>query len=274
VLLAVDPSTTNSACSMQGTALSIDHVGSCVVTANQAGFGGYDAAPQVSQSILVGPAFQTVAFTTPSPTDAMAGGPSFTPTAAGTAGGTAIVIALDPSSTGCTLSGGVVEFTGAGSCTLKASRPGNSDYSPSPISTQGFHVSAGVVSFTTTSLPDAVVGQPYSFVLRAGGGIAPYTWTATGLPDGLSLDPTTGALTGTPTDAGRATITVTVTDSEDPVSDTVALRLTTDPAASDLPTTGVDVVPPLTLALLLVLIGSAIFLLRGRRRGLPGASSR
>ena len=272
ILFAADPSTTNSACSIQGGTLSIDHVGSCVVDANQAGLGSYDTAPQVSQSVLVSPGVQTIGFTASPPTNAIAGGPDYTPSVSGSAGGTDIVITLGLSSTGCALTDGVVKFIGAGPCVVVANRPSDSDYSASPTATVQFPVAAGVVTFTTTRLPNAIVGQPYSFVLHATGGIAPYTWTATGLPDGLSLDPTTGALTGTPTDAGQATITVTVTDSEDPVTDTLAFRLTTDPA-STLPTTGVAVASPLTVALLLVLIGSAMFFLRGRRRNSPRLGS-
>lgn len=40
------------------------------------------------------------------------------------------------------------------------------------------------------------------------------TWSASGLPTGLSLNSTTGAISGTPTAAGAATVTVTVTDGD------------------------------------------------------------
>ncbi|MGW0122064.1 M4 family metallopeptidase [Streptomyces sp. NPDC003327] len=42
---------------------------------------------------------------------------------------------------------------------------------------------------------------------------ASLTYTATGLPGGLSLNATTGRITGTPTTAGTGTVTLTVTDS-------------------------------------------------------------
>ena len=38
------------------------------------------------------------------------------------------------------------------------------------------------------------------------------SWSATGLPTGLSIDPSTGTITGTPTTAGAYTVTVTATD--------------------------------------------------------------
>ncbi|MEO5898228.1 MAG: phospholipase D-like domain-containing protein [Vicinamibacterales bacterium] len=72
------------------------------------------------------------------------------------------------------------------------------------------------LSITTASpLAGATVGTAYSQTLTAAGGTAPYSgWTVvTGtLPAGLALNPSTGAITGTPTAAGTSTFTVRVTD--------------------------------------------------------------
>jgi hypothetical protein len=59
------------------------------------------------------------------------------------------------------------------------------------------------------------VGVPYTSSLVAGGGTAPYAFSITtgNLPPGLTLNPTTGAITGTPTSAGTFTYTAQVTDS-------------------------------------------------------------
>jgi hypothetical protein len=64
-----------------------------------------------------------------------------------------------------------------------------------------------------SQLPKATVGSLYSFVYTVTGGTAPYTWTASSLPAGLSMNPITGELSGTPTAAGSSNPTVIVTDS-------------------------------------------------------------
>ena len=58
------------------------------------------------------------------------------------------------------------------------------------------------------------VGVAYSSSLGVSGGTGPYTYSVTGgsLPPGLTLNPSTGTITGTPTTAGSFNFTVTVTD--------------------------------------------------------------
>ncbi|MDD2539719.1 MAG: putative Ig domain-containing protein [Desulfuromonadaceae bacterium] len=74
----------------------------------------------------------------------------------------------------------------------------------------------GVLAVTTASLPGATVGTSYSQALAASGGTTPYTWSisAGNLPAGLSLNTSSGVISGTPTTAATATnFTVMVTDS-------------------------------------------------------------
>jgi len=72
----------------------------------------------------------------------------------------------------------------------------------------------GPLTVTTTSLPPGAQRTDYSTMLGAVGGIPPYTWSiASGsLPLGLSLNPSTGAITGIPIALGTSTLTVQVTD--------------------------------------------------------------
>ncbi len=70
-------------------------------------------------------------------------------------------------------------------------------------------------SISTTVLPNGATGSLYAATLAATGGVQPYTWSVTsGAPAWLSLNPSTGAISGTPTQTGTSTITFKVTDSE------------------------------------------------------------
>lgn len=67
---------------------------------------------------------------------------------------------------------------------------------------------------TPGALPNGVTNTPYptQVIPPATGGTGPYTYTATNLPPGLTFNPATREITGTPTQAGTYTIPVTVTD--------------------------------------------------------------
>ncbi len=75
---------------------------------------------------------------------------------------------------------------------------------------------AGLVITTTSPLPNATTGSPYSVQLAASGGVTPYSWLASGLPSWLSLS-SGGDLSGTVPQVGNSySFTVTVTDSSTP----------------------------------------------------------
>lgn len=71
------------------------------------------------------------------------------------------------------------------------------------------------VAITTTTLPGGSIGSAYTATLTATGGTLPYTWNVTAgtLPAGLTLNSTTGVISGTPTGAGTASFSITVADS-------------------------------------------------------------
>jgi hypothetical protein len=70
------------------------------------------------------------------------------------------------------------------------------------------------LAITTSSLPAGRVGTPYSQTLAASGGTLPLTWSITSgtLPSGLSLNSSTGVVSGTPSAAATASLTFNVTD--------------------------------------------------------------
>lgn len=74
------------------------------------------------------------------------------------------------------------------------------------------------VAIATETLPDAVAGERYRVRLRAAGGRAPYTWSVQtpGLPPGLTLDPTSGEISGLPTFPDMQNFALQVADSSSP----------------------------------------------------------
>ena len=71
------------------------------------------------------------------------------------------------------------------------------------------------LTITTATLPNGEIGFAYSQTLTSAGGLAPFTWTVSvgSLPAGLSLAPTTGVISGTPTTAGTPSFTIQLVDS-------------------------------------------------------------
>jgi hypothetical protein len=66
-----------------------------------------------------------------------------------------------------------------------------------------------------STLKPGAVGRPYSDQLIAVNGTAPFTWSATSLAAGITLDSATGQFSGTPTEIAFYTV-VTVKDSSSP----------------------------------------------------------
>lgn len=82
------------------------------------------------------------------------------------------------------------------------------------------------LQITTTAMPNAHVGDFYSELIRTSGGIAPFTYSYTGLlPAGLTLNSTTGIISGTPTSASYVNLTLTVSDSSYPAHQSITQTL-------------------------------------------------
>lgn len=83
--------------------------------------------------------------------------------------------------------------------------------------TSSFSISviASTPKITQTSCAAGTLGVPYTSPISIVGGSAPYSWYLSSgqLPAGLSLSPTTGTISGTPTVAGSFTFSVGARDS-------------------------------------------------------------
>lgn len=95
-------------------------------------------------------------------------------------------------------------------------------------------VVAAALALQPATLPSGLTGQSYAATLTATGGTRPYQWQlrSGALPAGLTLNASTGQITGTPTRAETASFTIRVTDANNsqadsaPVSITIAAGLT------------------------------------------------
>lgn len=157
-------------------------------------------------------------------------------------------------------------------------------------------VSPTITSGTPTA---ATAGTPYSFPVTTTG-TPKATYTSTGsLPAGLTLNGTTGVISGTPTTPGTSTFTITASNGTAPVATatytfTVRSPAATTPTPTPTPTTGIpvqtgsgitgagtgttgselaytgtNVVAPLSAAGLLLLGGAALLIREARRRRTP-----
>jgi hypothetical protein len=158
------------ACVLSGSAVAFHHVGSCTVTATQAG--DADLAPaSASQSLTVGQAAQTIAFTSTAPTSVNVGD-TYDVSATSTSGG---VVSFSSSTPACSVSGTTVTFDASGACTIDADQAGNADYAPAPQVSQSVTVSAEVSAvMSVTATAEALHGNGQQRV----------TALVTGLPKG------------------------------------------------------------------------------------------
>ena len=115
-------------------------------------------------------------------------------------------------------------FTGTTSFTVTAT-DNESPTKHSASANLSITVTAPTLKVTTTSLPNGVINNSYSATVNATGGVQPYIWSLSGNPAWLSINSSTGALSGTPTATGSFNFKVTATDSETPTPQTASANL-------------------------------------------------
>jgi hypothetical protein len=107
--------------------------------------------------------------------------------------------------------------------TLQVKDNGNAPVASQTTITQTFSITVQPpppLSITTTSLPQGFTNVAYTASLGASGGVLPLTWSLVGggntVAPGLTLNPTTGQITGVPTTTGTFSAQVNVKDSSLP----------------------------------------------------------
>src|SRR5207248_879631 len=96
------------------------------------------------------------------------------------------------------------------------------------------------LGITTASLPNGTIGAAYAATVAASGGTTPYTWSilSGALPDSLTIDTNSGAISGTPTATGTFNFTVQAADASAATQTaTKALSITIAPALASIAVT-------------------------------------
>jgi hypothetical protein len=163
--LAVSYASSNAAvATVSGNTVTIVGVGTTTITASQAGNNAFDAATNVTQTLTVNKANQTITFAAllaKSVTDA-----AFTLSASGGASGLPVTF-VSSNTAVATISGSTVTIIGAGSTNITASQAGNANYNAAADVTQTLTVNAKPSqTITFAALPAKTFGDA-AFTLSA-----------------------------------------------------------------------------------------------------------
>jgi large repetitive protein len=194
--------------------------GTTILYTPTSGYSGYDTISYVARNVtgISSPAEITIYVTPAAPIAS-----DLTATVAANSSGNFMSLSVegiidgsyitgDPSHGTASISGTTLTYTptsgysGTDSLTYRVSNVGGSAEATITVT-----VTAPTLAIAPSTLSEAQVGSSYSETLTATLGSAPYTFTASGLPDGLQLAED-GTLSGIPEEAGDFTVSITATD--------------------------------------------------------------
>ena len=174
---------------VSGNTLTVTGVGTIVIAANQAGNATYAAAAQVTQSVVVNQASQSINFTAPaSPVNY-----GVAPIALNATATSGLAVSFSVVSGPGTISGSTLTVTGVGTIVVAANQAGNADYAAAAQVTQSVVVNQGSQTITFPNPGTQVIGVP------------PITLTATA-SSGL---PVSYAVISGPATVSGSTLTIT-----------------------------------------------------------------
>lgn len=205
--LPVTYSTASTACTVNTNSGLVTAVaaGTCVIAANQPGNANYTAAPQVTQSIVIGVGSQVISFG-PAPAVVVGGSGSLTATSDK---GLVPVTFTSTTPSVCSVSAGTVTGVSTGICTIQANQAGNANISPASASLS-FGVGGGFQTLIFGLVPTITTGGTGSIGATSDKGLTPVILTST-TPSkcSISAGTVTGLAVGTCTiqasQAGNAT---------------------------------------------------------------------
>jgi len=189
--------------------------GTATLTASQAGNDTYWPAQSQTQVLTVQQA-QSVSFAAIG--TKLLGDADFDPLATASSGLPVTYTSSDESV--ASIVNGKVNLVGTGTTTITASQAGNSIYGPAESQTQVL-----TVIITNDNQISAVMGTAFSYTITDNTSLN--NFTATGLPAGLSLNTSTGVISGTPTEYGAFSVALTASNGSISGSQTITLTVYT-----------------------------------------------
>ena len=156
--LAVSFSVLSGPGAVSGNTLTITGAGTVVIAANQAGNSNYSAATQVTRSIVVNQASQTITFTSPASPVSY----GVAPIALSATSTSNLAVSFSVLSGPGAVSGNTLTITGAGTVVLAANQAGNSNYSAATQVTRSIVVNPAsqTITFTPPASPVTYGGAP------------------------------------------------------------------------------------------------------------------
>lgn len=158
VTFSVGADTTNNACTLIGSTIAFQHVGTCVVAANQAGNAAWSAAPTVTSTFLVARGRDTAIVTKGWPTNPVVGTTS-TPWGVANPSGRPMELSVHPatSNNSCVVEGTTVRYQHVGTCIVSFSVASSDDWEGATTShtatvTQGSQTWVGLPSAPHTTV--------------------------------------------------------------------------------------------------------------------------
>lgn len=162
-------SQTPAVCTYAGGNVTLIAAGVCTIRASQLGNANYNAAVDVDRTFNVQKGSQTIAFAA-IPTHTL-GDPPFGVSATASSGLAVSFGSLTPPV--CTVSGSTVTIVAAGTCTIRASQPGDSNWLAAPDVDRSFAVSKTAQTITFAALPNRTYGDPpFAVSATASSGLA------------------------------------------------------------------------------------------------------
>ncbi|WP_205750431.1 IPTL-CTERM sorting domain-containing protein [Diaphorobacter sp. HDW4B] len=140
-------STTPSVCTISGTLVTKQAVGTCTIAANQAADNNWSAAPQTTQSISITAGTNTITFPAQGGQTYFTGG-SFTVNPVATASSGLAVTYGSSTPTVCSVSGTNVQMISAGTCTITANQAGDATWGPATPVPQNVTIAKGANTIT------------------------------------------------------------------------------------------------------------------------------